>query len=533
MLRWRAFVPTVALLLAGWAQAAALAAPWNGEPQGWLQLLSLTLLVWLLRGVAQSADAGVGRALRRAAGLGWVYALAWLAGTFWWLFISMHTYGGLAAPLAVLAVLTLAGALALFYMLACVGFVRVLVQRPQAAWLISALVFALLWTLAELVRGRWLTGFPWGAIGYAHTDSWLAGYAPWLGVYGLGAVAAGVSGLVAGLLPLPGSSWGTAVAALRTRWPALAALVVALTLPLGLQALWPSFTSSTGTRTVALLQGNIPQNEKFLLSTGVVTALNWYGQELHRSSASLVVAPETAMPLLLRRLPEGYWDGLVERFASGDQAALIGVPLGSFQDGYTNSVLGLQPGLAAPYPYHKHHLVPFGEFVPPSFKWFVRLMNIPLGEFSRGALVQPSMAWQGQRYAPNICYEDLFGEELAARFDDPALAPTVLVNVSNIGWFGDGAAIDQHLQISRMRSLELERPMLRATNTGPTVIIDHHGRVTHSLQRATRGVLEGEVEGRSGTTPYTRWVGAWGLLPLWLLAVLVPGAVLWMGRRRR
>jgi apolipoprotein N-acyltransferase len=116
--------------------------------------------------------------------------------------------------------------------------------------------------------------------------------------------------------------------------------------------------------------------------------------------------------------------------------------------------------------YDKHHLVPFGEFIPPLFKWFTRMMNIPLGDFNRGAVGQDSFDWKGQRLAANICYEDLFGEELGVRFVDPALAPTIFVNVSNIGWFGDTVAIDQHLQISRMRALEFERPMVRATNTG-------------------------------------------------------------------
>jgi len=518
--------PVLVALLAGGAQAAALTAPWNGQPQGWLQGLSLAVLIGLLRG-------GLGRlpqppGLRRAAGLGWVFATAWLTGTFWWLFISMHTYGGLPAPLAVLAVLTLAGALAVFYALACALFAQVLALRPQAAWPGLALVFALLWTLAELVRGRWLTGFPWGAIGYAHTDSLLAGYAPWLGVYGVGALAAWAAGLAAGLLPAWRGLWARTSGGLLT----VGTLAAVLALPLALQAL-PGFTTSTGTRTVELLQGNIPQNEKFLPGAGMADALHWYGQALHASHASLVVAPETALPMLPRQLPEGYWDDLRHRFADGPQAALFGMPLGSYETGYTNAVVGLQPGLAEPYHYHKHHLVPFGEFIPPWFKWFIHMMNIPLGDFNRGALVQPSLAWQGQRYAPNICYEDLFGEELAERFTEPQQAPTVLVNLSNIGWFGNSLAIDQHLQISRMRALELERPMLRATNTGPTVIIDHHGQVTHSLERATRGVLQGEVEGRSGTTPYARWVGLLGLWPLWLLALLVPVWALLAGGRGR
>ena len=120
----------------------------------------------------------------------------------------------------------------------------------------------------------------------------------------------------------------------------------------------------------------------------------------------------------------------------------------------------------------------------------------------------------------------MFGEELAARFVDPARAPTVFVNVSNIAWFGNTVAIDQHLQISRMRALEFGRPMIRATNTGATAIISHTGAVTHALPRHTRGTLVGEVQGRSRITPYAWWAGRLGLWPLWTLGLAALGLAL-------
>jgi apolipoprotein N-acyltransferase len=485
-------------LLAGYTQACSIAAPWDGQAVWWLQILSLAVLVWQLNRAASP---------KRAAVFGWCFALAWLCGTFWWLYISMHTYGGLAAPLAVLAIVALAGFLSLYYAAACWAF-RALACENTA---FAAIIFAASWMLAELARNSWFTGFPWGAGGYAHVDGPLSVYSSHVGVYGVGFVAsllAAIAGLSAAGQRLPVRVYG--VALLVCVWGLVAPLLQA-----------GDEIDSRGRTPVALLQGNIPQGEKFDGTKGVPEALAWYAEQLQRSTATLVIAPETAVPLLPHQLPEGYWAALEQRFGAGQQAAIIGIPLGNFEQGYTNSVLGLKPGAAKPYQYDKHHLVPFGEFIPPLFRWFTNLMNIPLGDFNRGTVGQASFEFASQRWAPNICYEDLFGDELAARFIDPAKAPTVMVNISNIGWFGNSVAIDQHLNISRMRTLEFARPMIRATNTGATVIINHRGEVTHSLERHTRGVLVGEVEGRSGTTPFAWWAARFGLWPLWLLGAAI------------
>lgn len=489
-------------LLAGLAHACSLGSPWDGQPHWGLQLLALGLLAW---GVDRSTH------WKQAAVAGWLFATAWLAGTFWWLYISMHTYGGLPALLAALAVFALAAALALYYAAACALYRR---YAPESR-LLRAVLFAALWLLAELARGIWFTGFGWGGSGYAHVEGPLAGYASWIGVYGITAITAWLA------ITIP-QIWACG------HGQRIAALAV-LVLPSVYQMDPPQTTISTGTLKVALLQGNIPQDEKFQPGSGVPLALRWYGEQLLDNQAPLVVAPETALPLLPRQLPEGYWAALRQRYAAGEQAALIGLPLGSLAEGYSNSAVGLAPG-REPWRYDKHHLVPFGEFIPWGFKWFTAMMNIPLGDFSRGDVGQPSFEWQGQRLAPNICYEDLFGEELGARFADPAQAPTVFVNLSNIAWFGNTVAIDQHLQISRMRALEFERPFVRATNTGATALVDHRGQVVAELPRHTRGVLQVEVEGRQGLTPYARWVSKTGLWPLWGLGLAVLLLAIWRKR---
>ncbi len=492
-------IPYAIVSIAGCAHSAGAAWPFSvgfasGAPLWWLQVIALAVLVTLLQNCTSA---------RQAAGLGWLFATNWLCGTFWWLFISMHTYAGLHALLTALSILALALALGGYYALASGIYCRLRGPKPA----VNSVLFAALWTMAEMARGTWLTGFGWGAVGYAHADGPLAAYIPWVGAYGVGAMAAWLA--AAALFALRGDT------VLRVTW--LAVVLAGLSLPLVLQG----WSTSVGSLSVTLLQGNIPQDEKFQAGSGVPLALQWYGGQLAASNTDLIVAPETAIPLLPQDLPPTYWDALKERFSSGSQAALVGFPMGNSAQGYTNSVLAFAPQAAQVWQYDKHHLVPFGEFIPPLFKWFTRMMNIPLGDFNRGAVGQASFEWKGQRLAPNICYEDLFGEELGARFVDPSDAPTIFVNVSNIGWFGDSVAIDQHLQISRMRALEFERPMIRATNTGATVVIDHKGEVTHALPRLTRGLLEATVEGRTGTTPFAWWVARFGLWPIWIAMLAI------------
>lgn len=470
------------------------------------QLLAVALLAWRV-GLAGP---------RRAALLGLAFGTGWLVAGTWWLYISLHRYGGLPAPLTVLAVLALSSLLSLYLAAAMAAVARWRSAAPGRA----AARFAVAWLLAELARGVIFTGFPWVASGYAHVDGPLGGYAPWLGVYGIGAIAAFASAWFGFVAAAPPASPHLPQAG-RWRAPTVATVVI---LVAGLALGRVDFTTPTGTLAVTLLQGNVPQDEKFEARLQP-EALLWTRDRLHGARGDLVVGPETVIPLLPSQIDPAWWDDLVRPFVSGARAALFGMPLGDSQSGYTNSAVGFSAATVAEpggfYRYDKHHLVPFGEFIPTGFKWFTRLMEIPLGDFDRGPLTAPSFVVQGERIAPNICYEDLFGEDLAARFVDPAEAPTLLVNLSNIGWFGQTSAVPQHLNISRMRSLELQRPMLRATNTGATAVVDRHGALQALLPPFTQGVLETRVEGRTGLTPFARWAGRGGLWPLLALALVV------------
>lgn len=508
-------------MLAGALHAAGVAWPghtmWEyGQPQWALQLLSMALLA----GTVLSAGSQQQAALRT-----WAFTTVYLGCTFAWLYTAMHTYGGMPAPLALIAQWLLAALLAIYF--ACAAWLWWSVaRRGQFS---GALLFGLLWMMAELARGTWLTGFGWGAGGYAHIKGPLSFFIPWLGAYGVCALAA-FMGMALAQSFMRAMGRRTPAGELPSAKRALQTTLVLLIAPLLIPTAWNQWTVDAGSFSVTLLQGGIAQDEKFEPSSGVPQALSWYQAQLLGAQTDVVVAPETALPLLPQDLPEGYWDRLSTGLRSQGHAAIFGMPLGDSEQGFTNSVIGLMPGQSQIQRYDKHHLVPFGEFIPPMFRWFTNLMHIPLGDFNRGPLGQASFVARGQRLAVHICYEDLFGEELATRFTDPAAAPTALVNVSNLAWFGDGLAIDQHLSIARMRALEFGLPVLRATNTGATAIIAHTGVVKAQLPYGPAGVLQGQVQGRSGVTPFARWAARWGLWPLWLVGMV---ALLWAALTRR
>ena len=513
--------------IAGVLQAFALAWPLEGasygQPIAALQLTSLAILAAVIDRSHSPAQ---------AFWQAWVFASAWLLATFWWLFISMHIYGEMHPALAAAAVSLLAVALALYYALAGAVFRRWCHQGLSVYF--RALSFAALWMLAELLRGTLFTGFPWGAIGYAHVDSPLRHWLPWVGVYGVSAISAFACMVV------------TAKRAEHIENPSRIGWGIRLSLLVALAYTWTTANTQQAANNkgasqqalkVALVQGNVPQDLKF--GVAVPQSLADYRKALLANTADFIALPETALPVLADNLPEHFWGELKQHFAQNQQLALIGIPMReagpTAQGQLTNSAMALMPSATdANYRYDKHHLVPFGEFVPLMFRWFVDLMRIPLGNFGRGALGQPLLEFKGERIATNICYEDLFGEELAQNFSDPQHSPTLMINLSNIAWFGNTVAIDQHLHISRVRAMELGRPMLRATNTGATAIIDAQGVVTHRLASGVQGVLSGEVKGvHSELTPYTQWASKLGLFPMWFLGFATVFTVAGLAHRAR
>jgi len=434
------------------------------------------------------------RTARAAFGLGFWFGLGMFAAGVSWVYVSLHRFGAMPAPLAAVATLGFCALLALFP--ACAGALQALPRVP--AWARAALTIPATWTLLEWLRSWILTGFPWLSAGYAAIDWPLAGYAPIAGVHAVSFATLASAGLL----------W--CIARGHGRWGALAVLVAVVLAGAALRGIEWSAPLARELR-VSLLQGNVAQDLKFDPARYART-LDTYARLAEESRARLIVLPETAIPSFLDRVDPEYLQRLetVARRNGGD--LLLGVPLRSGADRYYNSVISV--GVSPRQAYHKVHLVPFGEFVPPGFGWITRILSIPLSDFSRGGLAQQPLAVAGERIAVNICYEDAFGAEIARQLP----AATILVNVSNVAWFGDSLAPAQHLQIARMRALETARVLLAATNSGITAAIGRDARVLAQLPQFVEGRLDVAVRGHTGATVFVRY-GDWLALGLCVLAL--------------
>jgi apolipoprotein N-acyltransferase len=434
-----------------------------------LPLAALALLFWFWSRSPAARD---------AAALGFAFGAGFFLTGVSWVYVSLHDFGMMPAPLAALATLFFCLYLALFP--AAVGYAQArfaVTTRVRLMLLVPAL-----WTLAEWLRGWLLTGFPWLALGYSQVDGPLAGFAPLAGVFAVTFATAVIAGALASLV------------AARGRRITLATIVVFIAAGAILRGI--EWTTPLGEPLpVSLIQGNIPQELKFVPGR-YETTLDTYARLVEKSQGRLIVLPETAIPRFLDEVAPVYLERLEHHARERDGDILFGVPIAESRGRYYNAVMSR--GTSPSQRYAKSHLVPFGEFVPLGFGWIIAVLHIPLSDFTRGGESQPPLAVAGQRVAVNICYEDLFGEEIIR----PLPEATLLVNVSNVAWFGDSLAPEQHLRISRMRALETGRTMLRATNTGVTAIVDPRGAVTARLPSFTEGVLEGKVQGRAGATPY-------------------------------
>ena len=438
---------------------------------------------------------------KQAAYIGLMYGLGLFGTGIYWIYISLHTFGGMPSLMAGFSTFVLAAFMALFP--AAVGALsQYLSQNKNHVMLFAIPVF---WALSDWTRSWIFTGFPWLTIGYSQVPySPLAGYMPMIGVYGVTLITVLIASLAGFLI---------AKEPANRLWRRNSIITLVVIISAGHLLKLVEWTTPTGKPiSVSLLQGNIAQDIKWDPEIANHT-INQYLTMAEQSSAKLIVMPETALPVIASELPIEIRMRLQLHALKNQGDILVGMVEREYQstDGsteYFNSVLNY--GTAETSTYRKSHLVPFGEFIPLkiAFGWIYRdWLNMPLSDLSRGEKYQHPMQVAGEKIAVNICYEDVFGEEIIRQLP----AATMLVNVSNDAWYGHSFAADQHMQFSQARALETGRMVLRATNTGATAIIDRQGYLVAHAPHFVQTSLHGSAQGYSGTTPYVSW-GNWPLI---------------------
>ena len=433
--------------------------------------------------------------------IGFTFGFGWFGFGAWWLADTLHLYGHLHYLLAVFCVGLVGAVLALFPALWAWLSMRL---AGDSGWLM--LVFPAVGVGIEWLRGHIFTGLPWTALGNLLLETPAVGWGSRVGVYGLTLLPALAA---VSLLLLFTPAW--------RRWGAgglIAACLLLFTAP-------APFTAAGVERHAVLVQANIPQDVKW--DAGFVAeTMRRYVSLSEGAAADVIVWPEAAVPFFLSQAP-GWDDWLTEHIRHWQVPLLFG-GLKLLEDGRTgqNGLFLADPQTGQRQFAGKHHLVPFGEYVP-GWLPFLHTLVPEIADF-RPAKDSGVLTWKGQKFGALICYESIFPEQTRQRIGQGA---EVLVNVTNDAWYGTSPAAWQHLQAMRMRAVEAGRYVLRAANTGISAIIAPDGSLTATAPWWTQAVISGTYRTSTQITPYQQW----GDMPL--LACLLPALLpAWIRRRR-
>ncbi|WP_099612078.1 apolipoprotein N-acyltransferase [Vibrio fujianensis] len=456
------------------------------------------------------------RSAKQAALIGYCWGLGQFGFGISWVHISIDTFGGLPKIASFSLMLLLVGYLSIYSALFSWTLNRFF---PRTHWVKFLLTAPVLWLLCDWLRGWIMTGFPWLWLGYSQIDSPLAYFAPIGGVE-----------LITWVVIISASSLSYSF--LNRSWLALLLPLIFFVSALALQKHSWVTPEPERTITVAIVQGNVPQSLKWHPNQRWPTIMKYTDLSRENWDADIIIWPEAAIPAFEGEI--GSFLSNLDSAAQMNQSAVITGILNHDQQGhYFNSILALGETEHAEYRYdvtqryHKHHLLPFGEFVP--FEAWLRplapLFNLPMSSFSRGDYIQPNIIAKGFAFAPALCYEIIFNEQLRANVTEQT---DFLLTLSNDAWFGRSNGPLQHMEIARMRALELGRPLIRSTNNGVTAITDQYGKITHQLAQFETGVLKAKITPTRGQTPYHQW-GSW---PLYMWCGLSLAISLGMNRRR-
>jgi apolipoprotein N-acyltransferase len=475
-----------ALSVLGWA------------PFGWwyLSVLGYGLLFWLLSNSRTVLHAGL---------LGMTFGLGLHLVGHGWIMDSLHGKTGMGVIPAAFSTLIFLLYLALFSAIPCLLWRLIakhnalaafddhaesgIANRAHLACIGGIAVFAALMTLAEWTRSLFFNGFTSLSLGYSLIPTWLAGYAPVAGLYGVSWIGFCISGL-------------TALIITRRKDSGLLSTILLLAIAgVGLMFTSLDWVQPAGMPlNYRLIQSNIAQERKFD-PLYMREHMQQLVETIEQQSGELIITPETAFPVFLNELPAAILPRLTRFSKDSGSHLFIGIATTAANGEGYNSVLQIAPDRTGVAQYNKVKLMPFGEYSPAGFGWFTSSLNVPLKDLTAGTTSQQPFIVGSQRIGTLICHEDLLGQELRRWLP----AATVLINPSNLAWFEGSFAISQRLQIAQMRALESGRPILRATNTGITAHIDHRGQVVSRLPETQDLVLTGRVQPMQGQSPYSRW----------------------------
>lgn len=441
---------------------------------------------------------------KQAAASAWLYGLGLQCTGVSWIYYSLHVHGSAPAIFAALLIFLLCCYLSIYTALAAYSVNRFLPAQPVLRLMIF---YPASWVLFEWLQGYVMTGFAWMQLGYTQIDLPLSGFAPVLGNHAVG----GLIALCAGALAL-----------MVDRYSRIN-LKLALSIVLPVFVLWLAggllkninWTQVDGDAVrVSVIQGNIPQKDKWKLHMKQPTMALYRDLSLAQQDVDLIIWPETAVPDYWHRVGP-YIRPLREEMAQRDTDLLLGLFVKNENKRVLNSVVSLNGDV-----YKKRHLVPLGEFIPLRFliEFFNRFVKIPMSDIASGEDDQPLLTAAGVPLGINICFEEAFARDVIRDLPEAKL----LINVSNDAWFEDSIEPHQHHAIARMRALEAGRYMIRSTNTGITSFIGPHGEVIDQLPQFETGVLKGEVQPLSGATPFVRW-GDLLIVGICALLLLVAG----------
>jgi apolipoprotein N-acyltransferase len=461
-----------------------------------------------------------------AARIGFAYGVGQYGLGASWVYVSIHDYGDASVPLAAALVALFVAVLALFptAMALAYAFARDrhrgdASSAPGRARLADALAFAGCFVALEWLLTWFLTGFPWLYAGYAHLGDALRFLAPVGGVL-LVSFAAAVSATAFVVL--------VRASAMRARLAAVG--VAALPWLLGFALAGVDWVQPVARHRAALVQGNVPQELKWLESHAVPILDTYRRLSARAWGADLVIWPEAAITLFEHQA-DGYLGEMSERARSAGSALLLGLPIAEFHADRSvsvyNGAIVVGDGSGR---YFKRRLVPFGEYVPLErlLRGAIAFFDLPMSDADTGPWSQPLVVAKGLKLAVAICYEVVYPDLVRASAADA----DAIVTISNDAWFGASIGPPQHMQMARMRALENGRWLLRATNNGITAIVDPAGRVTAQLPQFEAGVLEGEFASMRGRTPYSRYGDAI-VLALVLTSLAAPALASFVNRRPR